>query len=415
MIYISHRGNISGPKPELENNPSYIEDAIAQGFDVEVDLWAANGGIYLGHDGPQYLVNVPWLTDRAHQLWVHCKNTQALDLAIRHGLHCFFHNVDDYTMTSKGYVWAYPGKQVASHMCIGVMPERVGGLQSNWKEKYSGICSDYIGSLKSQVFKPIDHQKHFVIGTPLVAWKCDAGEHMNWLANHKEIMNRFPNVKWFTALELDARGIEPFSEVINCLKEVNGDYWTYSINDMQPKVTSSNRWIRIETGRNLIREFAQRVRITSGHHWGEDCTELNYGVVNYTAILYVDSDIELTADVVEKMLEIDRPIVGVDVPSYCLTGKTINESPRVEEHWTTAGCMLVNAPAFYDLPWYHNAYLNLSDDPTFQSMAERLLRREGISNLDTTYGMTWVRKDIQALHKGRMVPVEDRKIEDRSI
>ena len=131
--------------------------------------------------------------------------------------------------------------------------------------------------------------------------------------------------------------------------------------------------------------------------------------------MYVDSDIELTADVVEKMLEIDRPIVGVDVPSYCLTGKTINESPRVEEHWTTAGCMLVNAPAFYDLPWYHNAYLNLSDDPTFQSMAERLLRREGISNLDTTYGMTWVRKDIQALHKGRMVPVEDRKISDRDI
>ena len=111
MIYISHRGNISGPKPELENNPSYVEDAIALGFDVEVDLWAVNGGIYLGHDGPQYLVNIPWLTDRAHQLWVHCKNTQALDLAIRHGLHCFFHNVDDYTMTSKGYVWAYPGNK----------------------------------------------------------------------------------------------------------------------------------------------------------------------------------------------------------------------------------------------------------------------------------------------------------------
>lgn len=265
------------------------------------------------------------------------------------------------------------------------------------------------------MLKPVDYQKHFVIGTPLVAWKCDAREHLSWMQDRAEIMRRFPNVKWFSAFELDNRGIEPFQEVIESLKEVNGDYWTYSINDMQTTVTSSNRWIRIETGRNLIREFAQRIRITSGHHWGEDCTELNHGVVNYSAILYVDSDISIDADIIEKMLEVDRPLVGVDVPSYCLSGPVVSEDPRIEEHWTTAGALLVNAPAFYDLPWAHNAYLNLSDDPTFQSMAERLLRREGINNLDSTYGMTWVRKDIQAKHHGKLVAVEERNIADRQI
>lgn len=265
------------------------------------------------------------------------------------------------------------------------------------------------------MIKEIDYSKHFVIGTPLVAWKCDSGEHLDWIANRHEITQKFPNVKWFSAFELDRRGIEPFGDVIEALREVNGDYWTYSINDMQSTVTSSNRWIRIETGRNLIREFAQRHRITSGHHWGEDCTEENIGVVNYQAILYIDSDIHLDAEIVEKMLAVDRPLVGVNVPQYGLTGKVISTDPPIEEHWTTAGALLVNSPAFYDLPWYHNSYLNLSDDPTFQSMAERLLRREGVENLDSTYGMTWVRKDVNANHKGVLIPVEQRNINDRSI
>jgi hypothetical protein len=39
MIYISHRGNIDGKKPHLENSPSYIDEAIELGYDVEVDLW----------------------------------------------------------------------------------------------------------------------------------------------------------------------------------------------------------------------------------------------------------------------------------------------------------------------------------------------------------------------------------------
>lgn len=265
------------------------------------------------------------------------------------------------------------------------------------------------------MFKEVNYEKHLVIGTPLVGWKCDMGEDLTWLEQAQNILARFPNVKFFAALELDSRGLEPFAKVIEKLKEVNGDYWTYSINDMESEVTSSNRWIRIETGRNLIREFAQRLRKTSGHHWGEDCTEINHGVINYDGILYVDSDTMLTSEIVEKMLEVDHPLVGVDVPVYGLKGKAVSTSPRIEEHWTTAGMLLVNAPAFYDLPWYHNAYLNLSDDPTFQSMAERLKMRVGIENLEETYGMTWVRKDIKAEHRGRLVPVEQRGIKNRDI
>jgi hypothetical protein len=48
-------------------------------------------------------------------------------------------------------------------------------------------------------------------------------------------------------------------------------------------------------------------------------------------------------------------------------------------------------------------------------MAERLKRREGVENLEDTYGMTWVRKDLQAQHRGELLSVENRKIPNRNL
>ena len=39
MKLISHRGNLEGRKPELENNPEYIDEALSKGYDVEIDVW----------------------------------------------------------------------------------------------------------------------------------------------------------------------------------------------------------------------------------------------------------------------------------------------------------------------------------------------------------------------------------------
>ena len=38
-LLISHRGNTSGINKELENSPKYIEGAIHNGYEVEVDTW----------------------------------------------------------------------------------------------------------------------------------------------------------------------------------------------------------------------------------------------------------------------------------------------------------------------------------------------------------------------------------------
>ena len=62
MKLIAHRGNINGPDPSKENTPEYIEQAIAQGFDVEVDVRYSplHSKLYLGHDEPDYKVDWFW-------------------------------------------------------------------------------------------------------------------------------------------------------------------------------------------------------------------------------------------------------------------------------------------------------------------------------------------------------------------
>ena len=77
MKAISHRGNIKGPVPDKENRPSYIDCAIGNGYDVEIDVRSIDGELWLGHDEPQYKVEHKWLWIRRKNLWIHCKNLQA--------------------------------------------------------------------------------------------------------------------------------------------------------------------------------------------------------------------------------------------------------------------------------------------------------------------------------------------------
>ena len=56
MILISHRGNLDGPTPKEENRIEYIENALGEGYQVEVDVWWWDG-FYLGHDEPEYLMD----------------------------------------------------------------------------------------------------------------------------------------------------------------------------------------------------------------------------------------------------------------------------------------------------------------------------------------------------------------------
>lgn len=151
MIYIAHRGNTNGPRPELENSPDYIDTAISQGFHVEVDVWWNDGQLYLGHDEPQYKIGLQFLLKRAKVLWIHCKNLEALDALLNYkSLNLFVHDKDMATLTSHNYIWTYPGCKFYPNNSICVMPEweshdlTTCGTDTNG---YVGICSDYVKSI----------------------------------------------------------------------------------------------------------------------------------------------------------------------------------------------------------------------------------------------------------------------------
>lgn len=144
MFYIAHRGNTDGPLEFYENKPDYINSALAKKYDVEVDLWRHNKKWYLGHDEPQYVIDQDFLFNK--KIWCHIKNLEALDYVANKlvNVHYFWHDTDSYTLTSKGYVWVYPGEKLIDR-CIAVKPEINNLLPP---DNIGGICSDYIANYR---------------------------------------------------------------------------------------------------------------------------------------------------------------------------------------------------------------------------------------------------------------------------
>jgi hypothetical protein len=222
-----------------------------------------------------------------------------------------------------------------------------------------------------------------LIATVLVGWKCEKNEHLDWLIDKDQIKKDFPDSKFFAALEIDVKGIDPFIDVLRELGMVGGEYWTYGINDHVKKVGSQNRWIRIETGRNLIREYAQR------NTWQEDSSQqLLDPIVEYDAILFIDSDIRLTSEIIKQMIECNKDVVSINFPYY--GGASI-------------ACMMIKSPLYFDLPFYHNSYEKINDDFRFQNEIKR--RGFDINTIDNIIIDT----------PSAEIPVEARQIPDRML
>lgn len=135
MKIISHRGNLAGRQIDRENSPSYIEEAVSAGFDVEVDIWRVDGNLFLGHDLPQYKTDVSFL--RKNPLWCHAKNIEALKELLNLGLHCFWHDVDVYTLTSKNEIWCYSNVQYSDGIMVCL------GKPSESPIPGRGVCTDH--------------------------------------------------------------------------------------------------------------------------------------------------------------------------------------------------------------------------------------------------------------------------------
>ncbi|MAG24418.1 hypothetical protein CMI47_02465 [Candidatus Pacearchaeota archaeon] len=148
MIFIAHRGNVRGPDPARENEPTYIDIALQAGFFAEVDVRVASTPdmFVLGHDIGEYDVDLSWFLERREKLFIHAKDLAAYTyfLSDSKNWNVFWHQKDAYTLTSSGYIWAYPGSELNSK-CICVMPETA-SYSNDQLAVCAGICSDFVGT-----------------------------------------------------------------------------------------------------------------------------------------------------------------------------------------------------------------------------------------------------------------------------
>lgn len=197
-----------------------------------------------------------------------------------------------------------------------------------------------------------------VVGTTLPPFKIGGpeGYWANWLTNAAEIKTSHPNVVFVVALEVDARGLEhflPLLERLDTVEAYENRILTFSYDDGAESISSGNRLVRICTGRNLLTQWAVD---TGASH-----------------ILYVDADTAIPGDAIPKLLEVEWPIVGGRVPTYCLNGPVVGDYPfRVTEHMNTAGFLLVARDLFRKLRWRTDPDLGLTDDPCFDADARAL-------------------------------------------
>ena len=142
MKIISHRANLNGPNTSTENSISAINVVLYHGFDVEIDVWYKNNNWYLGHDKPQYLINESFLQNK--KLWCHAKNLDAFSLMLKNKkINCFWHQNDDFTLTSKGYIWTYPNKDAKDNSVIVLTSQK-----HKIPKKCFGVCTDFPLSYK---------------------------------------------------------------------------------------------------------------------------------------------------------------------------------------------------------------------------------------------------------------------------
>ena len=145
---ISHRGNINGPVPEKENRPSYIDCAIQLGFEVEVDIRYINNEFWLGHDEPQYKIELSWIDLRKDKLWFHCKDQESSIklIELNDGYKFFCHNSDDYVLTSTGHMWVHNLDSKISDKCI--VPLLSEHDISHYNNSTPGfVCTDFVNNI----------------------------------------------------------------------------------------------------------------------------------------------------------------------------------------------------------------------------------------------------------------------------
>lgn len=142
MIFISHRGNVNGRVPELENKPSNILKVIEKHL-IEIDIWNIEGRIYLGHDNPEYLIDLKFIEQIKPKTFFHAKNLNIIKILNNLNCRWFLHDKDSFTFVQnveKKMIWGFPE-------IINFIPKDfdVCIVSNNNHVDFNGyVCSDYL-------------------------------------------------------------------------------------------------------------------------------------------------------------------------------------------------------------------------------------------------------------------------------
>ena len=215
-----------------------------------------------------------------------------------------------------------------------------------------------------------------VVGTTITAFAMNNPDiWSSWMRNAEKVKEEyqkfgtFSDIKYFAAIEVDARGLEPFAPFIERLQAIGGEYFTYSLDDGRTEITTLNRLRHITFGQNLVVDYCQA----------------NPAV---THLLFMAADCMPPDDVMPRMLEMDHPLVAPYITTYALRGPKVEKYPYpVMDTMASAACIFIARSVFRAIRWRWDLDTNLSDDPAYHHDALHLL---GIP--------TYVREDSIAKH-----------------
>lgn len=225
-----------------------------------------------------------------------------------------------------------------------------------------------------------------VVGTTLAAFAMSEPDRWDaWLRNADRqramAAEAGHDLVHFAALQVDARGIEPFAPLIERLEALGGEWWTYSLDDGRTSVTMTNRWRHITFGQNLVVERCQSDPAVA---W----------------LLFLAADCAVPSDIVERMVEMDHPLVAPYAPTYGLRGPKVDRYPfHVEEAMASAAALFMSRDVFRRIRWRWDLDAGMSDDPCFHHDAKAL----GIP--------TYVRHDVRARHYPEAIGAYDTRYE----
>jgi hypothetical protein len=213
-----------------------------------------------------------------------------------------------------------------------------------------------------------------VVGTTLPTMAMgDTDAWSSWL-KHAERQRAMADdcgydLRHFAAIQVDARGIEPFAPLLDRLAGLNGEHWVYSLDDGRTSIEMTNRWRHITVGQNLVTEYCQ------------SDAEVEW-------LLFLAADCAAPSDIVPRMLEMDHPLVAPYISTYGLRGPAAEGYPfPVEDTMASAAAIFINRSIFRRIRWRWDLDDGMSDDPCFHHDALKLLNTP-----------THVRMDVLARH-----------------